>query len=139
MNRFGQEEGAFLKSVLDFVARNGPTAASEVPGGGRSEGGWWGWSRGKMALECLFDQGLVTTAARAGFERLYDLPERVIPADVLDRQTPSEADSIRQLLDLSARALGAGTESDLRDYFRLPVAETRKALAELVEDGTLLP
>lgn len=139
MNRFGQEEGAYLKSVLDFVSRNGPTAASELPGGGRSEGGWWGWSRGKMALECLFDRGLVTTAARAGFERLYDLPERVIPADVLDRQTPSETDSIRQLLDLSARALGVGTESDLRDYFRLPVAETRKALAELVEDGTLLP
>ncbi|WP_373504283.1 winged helix-turn-helix domain-containing protein [Aestuariivirga sp.] len=139
MDRFGLEERAYLKDVLDFVTRNGPAVASEVPGGGKAEGGWWGWSRGKMALETLFDQGLVTTATRQGFERLYDIPERVIPPDILALETPSEADSIRRLLDLSGRAHGIGTEIDLRDYFRLPVAETKTALAELVEDGTLLP
>jgi len=139
MDRFGREERAYLRTVLDFVTRNGPTAASEVPGGGKAEGSWWGWSKGKLALETLFDQGLVTTAARDGFERLYDIPERVIPAEVLDLPTPSEADAIRQLLDLSARAHGLGTEIDLRDYFRLPIAETKAALAELVEDGVLIP
>ena len=133
------EERAFLKAILDFVTRNGPTVASEVPGGGKADGGWWGWSRGKMALETLFDQGLVTTATRDGFERLYDIPERVIPPDILGRDTPRESDAIRSLLDLSARAHGIGTEFDLRDYFRLPVAETKTALMELVEDGTLLP
>ena len=139
MDRFGREERAYLRTVLDFVTRSGPTAASEVPGGGKAEGSWWGWSKGKLALETLFDQGLVTTAARDGFERLYDIPERVIPAEVLDLPTPSEADAIRQLLDLSARAHGLGTEIDLRDYFRLPIAETKAALAELVEDGVLIP
>ena len=139
MNRFAVEDRAFLETTLDFVTRNGPTVASEVPGGGKSGGGWWGWSRGKMALEALFDQGLVTTAARDGFERIYDIPERVIPADVLSRDTPRESDAIRSLLDLSARAHGIGTEFDLRDYFRLPVAETKTALLELVEAGTLLP
>jgi uncharacterized protein len=137
MNRFAVEDRALLATALDFVTRNGPTVASEIPGGGKSEGGWWGWSRGKMALETLFDQGLVTTASRDGFERIYDIPERVIPSDVLDRETPSERDAIRSLLDLSARALGIATEFDLRDYFRLPVAETKTALAELVEDGVL--
>lgn len=139
MDRFAHEERAFLKDALDFVTRNGPTAASELPGGGKSEGGWWGWSRGKLALEALFDQGLVTAATRDGFERLYDIPERVIPADILDLPTPGEADAIRTLLERSARAHGIGTEFDLRDYFRLPVADTKRALAELVEDGTLLP
>lgn len=139
MDRFGREERAYLRQVLDFVSRNGPTVASEVPGGGKAEGGWWGWSKGKLALETLFDQGLVTTATRDGFERLYDLPERVIPAEVLALPTPSEADAIRQLLDLSARALGVATEIDLRDYFRLPIPETRTAIAELVEDGVLIP
>lgn len=139
MDRFGKEERAYLKDVLDFVSRNGPTVASEVPGGGKAEGSWWGWSRGKLALETLFDQGLVTTAARDGFERLYDLPERVIPSGVLDLPTPSDADAIRQLLDLSARAHGLGTEIDLRDYFRLPIPDTKRALAELVEDGVLIP
>jgi len=139
MDRFGQEERRYLREVLGFVNRNGPTAASELPGGGKSGGSWWGWSRGKLALETLFDQGLVTTATRQGFERLYDIPERVIPAEVLALETPAERDAIRQLLDLSGRALGIATETDLRDYFRLPVRDTKTALAELLEEGTLIP
>jgi uncharacterized protein YcaQ len=139
MDRFGREERAYLKQILDFVTRNGPTVASEVPGGGKAGGSWWGWSRGKLALETLFDQGLLTTATRQGFERLYDLPERVIPPEILNLETPSEGDSIRRLLDLSGQALGVATEIDLRDYFRLPIADTKTALAELVEDGTLIP
>jgi uncharacterized protein YcaQ len=139
MDRFGREERAYLREVLDFVTRNGPAAAAQVPGGGKAEGGWWGWSRGKLALETLFDQGLVTAATRQGFERLYDIPERVIPAEILNLPTPEEADAIRQLMDLSGRALGVATEIDLRDYFRLPVASARRALAELVEDGSLAP
>lgn len=139
MSRFAIDEKSYLDTVLDFVTRNGPTGASEVPGGGKSEGGWWGWSRGKLALETLFDQGLVTTATRRGFERLYDIPERVIAPEILAIRTPSEADSIRQLLELSARAHGVGTETDLRDYFRLPVAEAKTALAELVESQVLHP
>lgn len=139
MDRFGKDEPGYLKSVLDFVTRHGPTAVSDLPDAGKGEGGWWGWSRGKMALETLFDQGLVTTATRQGFERIYDLPERVIPSEILALETPEERDCFRQLLELSARALGIGTEFDLRDYFRLPVAETKRALADLVEEGTVLP
>jgi uncharacterized protein len=139
MDRFGREERRYLREVMDFVTRKGPTAASEVPGGGKAQGSWWGWSRGKLALETLFDQGLLTTATRQGFERLYDIPQRVIPAEILALETPAEGDAIRQLLDLSGRALGVATETDLRDYFRLPVRETKTALAELVEQGTLVP
>ena len=139
MNRFAADESIYLKSALDFVSRNGPTVASELPDGGKSAGGWWGWSRGKLALEALFDQGLVTTATRDGFERLYDIPERVIPASILVLDTPGEPDAIRQLLALSGLAHGIGTEFDLRDYFRLPIAETKTALAELVEAKILHP
>ena len=139
MDRFAIEESAYLKMALDFVTRNGPTVAAALPDGGKGEGGWWGWSRGKLALESLFDQGLVTTATRDGFERLYDIPERVIPANILALETPSESDAIRQLLALSGLAHGIGTEFDLRDYFRLPIAETKTALAELVEAKILQP
>ena len=139
MNRFGQEEKRYLRQVLGFVRRNGPTAARDVPGGGKAEGGWWGWSRGKLALETLFDQGNLTTATREGFERIYDIPERVIPPEFLSCATPSESEAIRRLVLLSGRAHGIGTEKDLRDYFRLPGLETRRALAELVEEGTFIP
>jgi uncharacterized protein YcaQ len=139
MNRFAADERAYVKSVLDFVAANGPTATADLPDAGKSAGGWWGWSKGKMALEHLFDAGLVTTAARLGFERIYDIPERVIPSETLNRPAPAEDEAIRTLIDLSARALGVATGSDLRDYFRLPVAEAKRAVTELVEAGTLIP
>jgi uncharacterized protein len=139
MSRFARDERDYLGTVLDFVKRNGPTAVSDFPDSGKGAGGWWGWSKGKMAFETLFDQGLITAAARPSFERIYDIPENVIPAEILQVPTPSESDSFRHLLDLSGRALGVGTEFDLRDYFRLPVAETKTALAELVEAGTLIP
>lgn len=139
MDRFGIEERKFLDATLDHIARHGPTRASEVPGGGKAEGGWWGWSKGKMTLEVLFDQGRVTTAHRDGFERIYDLTERVIPADVLALDTPPEREAFRQLIELAAEALGIGTEFDLRDYFRLPVLETKTAIADAVAAGTLIP
>jgi uncharacterized protein YcaQ len=139
MNRFAREQKAYINRVLDFVTTNGPTAVSDLPDGGQSSGGWWGWSKGKMALESLFDQGLVTTATRAGFERIYDLPERVIPDAVLNQPTPSEPETFRRLVGMAGTALGIATEFDLRDYFRLPVAEAKAAVTEAVEEGTLIP
>lgn len=139
MDRFGREQKDYLNEVVDFVRANGPTRASEVPGAGKSAGAWWGWSKGKLAVETLFDQGRLTTHSRQGFERIYDLPERVIPADILNLPTPTEADTFRTLIIYAAKALGVATEIDLRDYFRLPIAEARQALAEAVEEGALLP
>ena len=81
----------------------------------------------------------MTAATRRVFERLYDLPERVIPGDALNAPAPREDEAIRRLIDLSAQALGVASEADLRDYFRLPVDAFRKALPELIEAGVLLP
>ncbi len=139
MDDFGRENQAYLRSTLRFIAKNGPTRVRDIPGGGKSAGGWWGWSKGKLALETLFDQGLVTTATRQGFERIYDLPERVIPTSILSLPTPGDADAIRQLVAKSGEALGIATDLDLRDYFRLPVADFRTALSDVVEAGILRP
>jgi len=92
-----------------------------------------------MALEYLFWAGEVSTAARRGFERLYDIPERVLPAAVLAAPTPDRADATRQLLLRAARSFGVATERDLRDYYRLSVADARAGVAELVGGGLLLP
>jgi len=87
-----------------------------------------------------FWAGHITTATRRGsFERVYDIPERVIPKAILALPTPSAEEAQRQLVELSARALGVATAANLRDYFRLGVEETRAAIAALVEAGTLLP
>jgi uncharacterized protein YcaQ len=137
--RFGRERRAFVKAVLAEVTDRGPLSASDLSTGGRGRGSWWGWSEGKTALEWLFWAGLVTTAERRGFERVYDLPSRALPPAVLAAPTPPEGEAQRALLRLAARALGVATERDLRDYFRLEVADTRARVAEMVEAGDLLP
>jgi uncharacterized protein YcaQ len=137
--RFGRERRAFIDAVLAEVAARGPLRASELEGGGRGKGSWWGWSEGKRALEWLFWAGLVTTATRRGFERIYDLPERALPRSVLAMPTPPADEAQRRLLRIAAGALGIATERDLREYFRLPVADARARLAELIETGNLVP
>ncbi|MDN2564849.1 winged helix-turn-helix domain-containing protein [Aquibium sp. A9E412] len=137
--RFGRERRGFVAEVLARVAAEGPLAASDIETApGRS--GWWEWGEAKRALEWLFWAGKVTThARRASFERVYDLPERVLPEAVLGAPTPSADDAQRALVEIAARAHGVATASDLRDYFRLAPAETRARIAELVEDGVLVP
>jgi uncharacterized protein YcaQ len=140
LHRFKREKARYIDEVRREIADRGPLAASELSNGGPGGGAWWGWSDGKLALEWLFFAGEVTTATRRGtFERVYDLTERVLPAAIQALPTPSAAEAQRELLSISAGALGVGTETDLRDYFRLGVAETRARLAELVETGDLVP
>lgn len=137
--RFARERPDYIGAALAEVTERGPMGASEFSLAGKSSGGWWGWSEGKIALEYLFWCGRVTTAGRRGFERLYDLPERVLPRAVLDTPTPEEEDAHRALTLTAAGALGIATERDLRDYFRLDPADSKRAVAALVEAGELLP
>lgn len=137
--KFVRQERSFVEATMQEVTRRGPVTASELGQTEKRTSSWWGWSRTKAALEFLFWTGAITTANRRGFERVYDLTERVLPQEVLSIPTPDPRDAIRDVVLLAARALGVATEADIRDYFRLPVAETRQALAELIEDGSLAP
>jgi uncharacterized protein YcaQ len=129
----------FVAEVLRLVRDLGPVGAGEIREGERNKGAWWSWDETKVALEYLFWSGQVTTSGRRSFERLYDLPERVLPADVLGAPTPTREEAQRELVRLSAKAHGVATERDLRDYFRLGVEHARDAVASLVESGDLLP
>jgi uncharacterized protein YcaQ len=137
--RFGREKRDYIDTVLEEIERRGPVTGGDFAEGPRGQPGWWSWSDGKRALEWLFWAGLITTKTRRGFERVYDLTERALPARIVDLPTPDEADAQRELVRIAARAMGVATEPDLRDYFRLPLAETRARVAELVEAGELTP
>jgi uncharacterized protein YcaQ len=140
MQRIAKERPELLERVLGEVRDRGPIRAGDVaeerP---QARAGWWDWSDVKRAFEFLFWSGQITSARRKGFERWYDLPERVLPRAVIDTPTPSEHEAQRGLLEIAARALGVATESDLRDYFRLGAKEAAPRVAELVEADVLRP
>jgi uncharacterized protein YcaQ len=129
-----------LDRVRRLVAEQGPIGAGAT-GETRpnTPGSMWNWHDGKIALEYLFVTGEVMTAGRPHFERLYDLSERVLPAEILAAPTPSVEDAQRELVRVSARAHGVATLADLYDYFRLRADSTKLRIAELVDSGELLP
>jgi len=133
------EMGPYLEEVYQRVVEEGPLVAGEVEAG-TNRGAWWEHGDGKTALSALFVQGRITARRRRrDFARVYDLPERMIPAAALARPTPSTHDAHKELLVLAARAHGVATANDLADYHRITPTRAKQPLAELVEEGRLLP
>lgn len=121
--------------VLAELAANGPMAASDIEHEENvRRGPWWGLSDVKEALEYLFLFGDVVTAGRKGFERVYALPEHVLPAPLLGAEVPDE-DAQRELVRRAIRSHGIGTAKDVADYYRLYVATASRHLEELAEAG----
>ena len=140
MVKVAREHPGYVEAVLQEVADRGPISAGELSEPGPRREGWgWGWSLGKRALEWLFWTGRLSVLRRANFARVYDLPERVLGPEVLAAPTPTEEQAQRELIRFAARSLGVASARDLADYFRIPVPSARPRIAELVEEGTLVP
>jgi uncharacterized protein YcaQ len=141
MARMAKEQPEVIEETLGLVADQGPIRASAtgIPRPDPQPGQMWNWHDGKVALEYLFWEGRITAARRVNFERWYDIPERVLPPDVLAAPIPSREDAQRQLTRIAAAALGVAAEPDLGDYFRLPRADSKARVAELVQTGELTP
>jgi uncharacterized protein YcaQ len=154
------EPDGYIARAYAEIAERGALAAGDLSEPGKRSGPWWGWASGKIAMEYLYDRGLVAIAGRRGFERLYDLAERVIPPSALEVSIPREA-AMKELICLGAKACGVGTAVDITGYLKVdgwhdrlapgpPWREerikpgrtrtiARRLLTELVEEGRLAP
>jgi uncharacterized protein len=124
------------KSCGEVVARlrtDGPLTAKEL-GGAKKGGPWWDWSEIKIAAEWLLDIGELVCRERRGFQRVYDLAERAIPAEIRD-QDPSDEECVTRLVRSAGRALGVATAADLAVYHGVPV----KHVAPVLESAGLVP
>jgi uncharacterized protein YcaQ len=136
-----REHADYAARVLDEVRERGPVLAGDIaePDGSRGRGGgWWGWTKAKAMLEGHFARGALAIAERrsAGFARVYDLAERVVPESHRRRELVRE-EAQRELIRLAAAANGVATAADHIDYYRMAPAEARSRIAELVADGDL--
>ena len=137
----GRNRG-LAESLLAELREQGRKTSRDLDDGlPRRKDHWgWNWSETKKALEYLFLAGELAVAGRtAQFERLYDLPERVIPHAVLELPAPTDDEAHRELVRRAAISHGVATARDLRDYYRMHVSHVAPAIAALVESGELVP
>ena len=138
LTSFYEENKSFVRRTLKRVQDDGPLTAREISTRTTKKGSWWDWDESKTALEYLFLVGDVMANGRSSdFSRIYDVAERVLPPRIATRATPREADARRELVLRAALAMGVATSADLADYFRLDHASTKRAIAGLIEDGSL--
>jgi uncharacterized protein YcaQ len=130
------------------IRAGGPATARELDDGApRSTEHWgWNWSAARKALDFAYLSGELAVAGRSSsFEVVYDVPERVLPGEVLAAPTPSRDEADRELVRRAARSHGVATERCLADYYRMKLPPgpgtrgARAAVADLVEAGELLP
>lgn len=132
---------AYLDAVLDQVRRDGAVTASDLPPapGPKRKPGDWHRSIPRWALEYHFSRGALAVRKRLpNFQRVYDLPERVLAEQHLQRSLSHEQE-IRELLTLAAQALGVATLHDLADYYRMSSRDAAPCVQALVDDGVLSP
>jgi uncharacterized protein YcaQ len=150
MESYRDQRGKWWKAVDDdFTARllveiedRGASTARDLDDGApRDKQHWgWNWSEAKKALDFLYMTGDVAVAGRnSQFEVVYDLPERVIPADVLSRPIPTKDEADLELVRRAAASHGVSTVPCLADYYRMKVEAVKPAVDALVEEGVLLP
>ncbi|MCY4370625.1 MAG: winged helix DNA-binding domain-containing protein [bacterium] len=132
-----EHDPGYVMAVLDEVRNRGPIPARHLSDPGEKTGPWWGYGKGKVAMAWLFATGQVAVAHRVNFERWYDRPERVLPAEVLAEPDPSPEEARRARVREAAGALGIGTVPDLADYFRMRITPTARAVRQLVATGEL--
>ena len=135
-----EAEPGLEQSLLDEILERGASTARELDDGlPRNKEHWgWNWSNSRRMLDYLYTCGELAIAGRNGqFEILYDLPERVIPPAVLALPTPTADEAHLELVRRAARSHGVATVQDIRDYYRMSVADTARAVATLVETGEL--
>ena len=125
------------EEILAEIRQRGPLASRHFEGS--TEGGMWNWKPAKATLERLWNRGELVIRERQGFQRVYDLAERVIPRELLEAPVPPEEERLRTLAERAVRARGVLTAAGVVEHWRLRGGASRvaPALDALVGEGRL--
>ncbi|HWL43456.1 MAG TPA: crosslink repair DNA glycosylase YcaQ family protein [Ilumatobacter sp.] len=135
----GVRKPEVVAGVLAQVKRRGPLHLGDIEGRVKKKNAqWWDWDDAKQALEHLFVTGQVAVTRRPDFGKLFDLPERVIPAAALAVPTPPVAEARKELAYQAARALGVATHQEIAYFHWQNAPKVRPWLRELVDEGRLV-
>lgn len=133
---FGQDK-KMNKFVLDRIKAEGPLQSKDFEYKRKDPNNWYEWKPAKKALEQLFMEGKLMVAKRQGFQKVYDLAERVLPSNV-NTELPSEKEYAEHLIRNSIQANGIVEEKEIA-YLRRGLKDSvNKALMRMLKDGELI-
>ncbi len=135
---FPQQNSKLTDYILQRIATEGPLKARDFEDQRPGKSGWWDWKPAKQALEQLFMQGELMVSGRNGFQKIYDLPERVLP-EGLDTRQPDVQEYAQHLIAITLRAQGFATCKSIT-YLRKGKAlrdAVFQQLEQKVSDGKL--
>ncbi len=138
IQRIIRDHPEFLDRIHDEVHERGPLTVSDLSEGGERTGPWWGWGKGKVALEWLFVTGRLAVADRPNFTKVYDTADRVIPDSLREAPEVDPTAARRRLLRRAVRHHGIGAVPDLADYYRIRPTDARPLLERLADDGEIV-
>lgn len=126
-----------MAKVLERVTKEGPLQARSFDQASKGEKGWWEWKPAKIALEQLFIEGQLMIAKRQGFQKVYDLPERVLPANI-DTSMPSTEEFYDHLIFRYLHANAIGNAAHIGYLRRGHKQGIANRCSQLLEDGKLM-
>jgi uncharacterized protein YcaQ len=123
--------------VLETIREHGPVRSADLGAPKSGSGSWWGWKPEKRILESLFTAGELMIARREGFQRVYDLRERILPGWD-DAALPAREAAHRALVPKAVRAMGIARAKWVADWYRMPKKETPALVRQLADEGELM-
>ncbi|GHN02485.1 hypothetical protein WSM22_39740 [Cytophagales bacterium WSM2-2] len=126
-----------MNKILDRVGREGPLMARDFENDRVTKSsGWWDWRPSKLALEYLHLEGKLVTTRKKDFQKIYDLPENVIPGDT-DTTMPSMSEYTQHVIIRSLKALGVAYAKEIAWSTRFVKCPFKEELKNLVDAGTI--
>lgn len=102
---YREPDKKLMSELLARVRSDGPLRSRDVESNTEKRAGWWDWKPAKKALEQLYMEGDLMVCSREGFQKTYDLTERVLPAGV-DTRPPSLDEFAEHLFESQLRCHG---------------------------------
>lgn len=130
-----QAEVNLMRRTLDRISREGPLMARDFENDRTTKSsGWWDWRPSKIALERLYLDGSLITTRKENFQKVYDLPENILPADI-DITMPTDEEFARHVIKRSLKALGIASLKEIVFSARYVQHSIKTEIQKLVDQG----
>jgi uncharacterized protein len=140
MQRMGDAPEKVIADVRERISNEGPLRSQDFEREKKgAPSGWWEWKPQKAALEFLWRTGELMVARREGFQKVYDLTERVLPRESKEPH-PTQAEHVEWACRTALERLVVATPKEIAEFWNaVEIARAKNWCEEAVADGRIAP